>query len=930
VQWFKSWFGSTSAETRTGPAAARPAASLPAYFAVFLVLQFFAVSPALCLAQPAPSERKEPLVTSAAAKNAAVSESRDGIFHRLVNKVLETAATTTATYVLLLFAFLLLLGVGWTVPDVLRYVLSNRKLKPFLWTSLRARLAARAGWLFFSSAAQAQAKSNLTEALAAFGKGKEVIEAALREAETEHVDPAPLRRLLDDRKLASLHSAAAWSDAPGKDTAPRAIAAATRALELDSQQPEARIARGWAKLTRNQQGDVAEAEADFDAAIRIGQQKTIRYLWALYGRAEALRMQGEFQKAVDEYTKLEASRQEIPDIIASRAAAYHSLGKWQACVEDLTWVLSKNEHHRWAAYRADALRLMGCFQEAIDECDRIIQYQPDHEQACYVAGSALLELSRQPGTPEATRRELLERALKRMRTVKDSALKNQRPVAADVYNKLGEIASILDRNEEAQHWFTEARNTTRSAGISSEAIARAAELVSAGGSSRLNAGWARMRAWSLTRDKNELALADKEFSAAVGVPGCTALAYSGRSWVRYWQHSTGNATLDEALTFSRVAMEHDSKLGLAYYIRGWILIAKGQYAEAKTEFSAAIDLGFSSYDAWLGLAETDSMLLNHEAAATSYRKAIAAGGIPSTEAWRPHYGHGQAQAALTRWSSALDDYRIAIKYAINGATDPHSFATLYANVVWACYELGRDSEMEDAFRRAVELGSKIANVQLQLGGVRLYTGKYHEAVAFFANAIALDPDSSIGYVNRGLTYIYTGDLDAAMLDLDAAIGKDGKEASAWHTRGWARIRQKDWSRAKGDLDKAITLLASEPFSFQDRALARWWLQDGDGALEDLERALELKTASLSANPRPRLREDAVTWGATAQDWSQAVDRKPKDPVARLGRGVSRWLCGDLPGAESDLSAARGLKRARDNASWALEQIRKERLDVAAN
>jgi tetratricopeptide (TPR) repeat protein len=112
----------------------------------------------------------------------------------------------------------------------------------------------------------------------------------------------------------------------------------------------------------------------------------------------------------------------------------------------------------------------------------------------------------------------------------------------------------------------------------------------------------------------------------------------------------------------------------------------------------------------------------------------------------------------------------------------------------------------------------------------------------------------------------------------------------------------EWREAITDFDKAIGLSADDPFSFSDRALARWWLQDRQGSIEDLRRVLEIKDA-LAGQSLKRIREDGATWGATTKDWSLAVERKPKDFIARLGRGISRWMAGDHAGALDDLTAA---------------------------
>jgi tetratricopeptide (TPR) repeat protein len=226
---------------------------------------------------------------------------------------------------------------------------------------------------------------------------------------------------------------------------------------------------------------------------------------------------------------------------------------------------------------------------------------------------------------------------------------------------------------------------------------------------------------------------------------------------------------------------------------------------------------------------------------------------------------------------------------------------------WTCYERYCDEEMENAFAKARKLDANSIYVEVQIGGVRLYAGGYVDAHACWDKVISLDPKSSVGYVNRGVTHIYQEAFAAALTDLEAALSRDERDAIAINSLGWARVRQGKWEMAVADLNKAIGLQPQQLFSFIHRALARWRLGEHSAALEDLKSVLDIQLPKTTGGIMARLREDSVTWGGTTGDpWSKAVADGPNDFLPNLGRGICRWMAGNLEAAQYDLARARSI------------------------
>jgi len=1041
-------------------------------------------------------------------------------------------------------------------------------------TGLDLWFAERIGQFYLSKARRVQRKSGPEKGLAYFNRGLRRLNSVLEEGRERGGDMSRTGNLLIGSDLAAFYSLLAWEHNWYDENLAEGIRFAELACTLDPQLVDARIARGWGKLRRNKGADLAEATGDFLDAIEIGEQRGIRYFFALFGHAEALRLRGEYEKVIEEYTPLLSGDIELANVYVGRGFAYHSLAKWQQALDDVTAALALDPDLVLArSLRADDLRLLGRLEEAAEECRQLIRRVPGDSDSYYILGLILYQQSQGAPQPDAKRRrELLEEAGKQLRIAESLAGENGS--RTDIYYRLAAVASDLRNEEDSQHWLSLARGSAastttqmdppvrdvlalwpsvrdlvekrvegdlettlrealvlirsrpddasahyaggllylalaeglddparrsqtigqaillfdkatqlnqtwaepcylralaylwrgdltlarddcdrtirlnpdhvrghylrakvrlaidshdqalddiaaamrllsvnvpeekdgawyslrselqllqgnldsavedattaiglapsnvtallilsqalqkgskfeqalfqaeRAARISpanwqahtarglalfsmrrrQEAIAaftRVIELRPSESSAYLNRGWARLLLWDQTRAQGDLALADDDFARAVEQPAVAAQAHAARAWVRYWQHQGGAATLDAALTLSSLAIERDPKLGFAYFVRGWVMLAKGKNADSRAQFIRASELGYEAPDASYGLAETERVLGNADAAIEIYTKAIGLAAKSSTNAWHMHYGLALVHAANRNWEVAYNGYCTALESAREATLSPSQYAYLYANLGWTCYELGdKDREMEDAFTQGVALEGQVGYLQSKIAMVRLYCGRYDEASAAFTATIKLDPESSVGYVNRGLTAIYRGDLDAALLDLNMAVEKNAQDAFAWHTRGWARLRlaENDREQVLADIDRAIEIAPDEPFRFSDRALVRWWLKDRQGALDDLRKVLDLKLPERAVGFPRRDREDAVTWGATSQDWTHAIQKKPKDFLPYLGRGISFCLAGNLREAQSDLTMANAINRRSREARLLLESV----------
>ena len=83
-------------------------------------------------------------------------------------------------------------------------------------------------------------------------------------------------------------------------------------------------------------------------------------------------------------------------------------------------------------------------------------------------------------------------------------------------------------------------------------------------------------------------------------------------------------------------------------------------------------------------------------------------------------------------------------------------------------------------------------------------GDYEAAIAYYTEAVELNPRAAAAYVNRGVAYESTGDLDRALRDYGKALGLEPKP-EAYHNRGNVHFKRGEYDRAVRDYGKALEL-----------------------------------------------------------------------------------------------------------------------------
>jgi tetratricopeptide (TPR) repeat protein len=82
---------------------------------------------------------------------------------------------------------------------------------------------------------------------------------------------------------------------------------------------------------------------------------------------------------------------------------------------------------------------------------------------------------------------------------------------------------------------------------------------------------------------------------------------------------------------------------------------------------------------------------------------------------------------------------------------------------------------------------------------------YDNEIAFYTEAIQLDPNNKEAYNNRSAAYNYKRDYDKAIADADKAIQLDPDFAYPYRQRGFAYLRKSNYIKARADTNKSLQL-----------------------------------------------------------------------------------------------------------------------------
>jgi tetratricopeptide (TPR) repeat protein len=177
-----------------------------------------------------------------------------------------------------------------------------------------------------------------------------------------------------------------------------------------------------------------------------------------------------------------------------------------------------------------------------------------------------------------------------------------------------------------------------------------------------------------------------------------------------------------------------------------------------------------------------------------------------------------------------------------------------------------------------------------------------------ARGLADKKDLATAYKNRGNAYDDEGAYDRALEDFEQALTINPQDADAFNSRGTTYTALGRYERAIDDFDQAVKLNPASPMALSNRCFAKALLGQLEQALADCNEALSVRTVHPGAHgSRAFVYLKIRRYDAAIADYSEELRTRPNDPYALFGRGMAKYMKGDLRGGDGDVIAAQSVK-----------------------
>jgi len=291
--------------------------------------------------------------------------------------------------------------------------------------------------------------------------------------------------------------------------------------------------------------------------------------------------------------------------------------------------------------------------------------------------------------------------------------------------------------------------------------------------------------------------------------------------------------------------------------------------------------------------------------------------------FRVHY-------AAKRYEPALQDAEAVVLLQ-------RGWAEAHAVRAHALMRLGRFTEGEAAYSRAIELEPKAERHWQNRGTSRNELGRFADALADLNEAIRLKPDFALAFTARAKAQAGLGYPGRAMQDCDRAIELDQTLTNAYEGRIILNGARKRWDdivddatriiqlkpndpsgyqnravalhalrkfdREIADITRYIELVPNNPNAYRSRAMARSVLTQHEESLADLERAIELGAQPLDYAGRANIHIALGRYDKTVPDLTRAIELGTRVPIVLLKRGMVYEILGADALAHADYDEA---------------------------
>ncbi len=293
----------------------------------------------------------------------------------------------------------------------------------------------------------------------------------------------------------------------------------------------------------------------------------------------------------------------------------------------------------------------------------------------------------------------------------------------------------------------------------------------------------------------------------------------------YFQFDVRGITLFVPKT--EVDAHYDS--GVAYY-------NKGQYDEAISDFTKALEINpkFAEAHYYRGIAYAKKG--QYEEAISDYNKALEI----NPRYALAYYGRGLVYNEYKgQYDRAISDYSKALEI------NPR-FNWAYVGRGIAYAKKGQDDEGISDFSKALEINPRDVWAYNNRGAAYNKKGQYDEAISDYNKALEINPRYALAYHNRGIAYNNKGQYDQAISDYTKALEINPGDASTYYNRGIAYGDMGQYDEAVSDYTKALEIDPGDAWTYYNRGIVYEKKGQYDQAISDYSKALEINPICVEA------------------------------------------------------------------------------------
>jgi tetratricopeptide (TPR) repeat protein len=255
-------------------------------------------------------------------------------------------------------------------------------------------------------------------------------------------------------------------------------------------------------------------------------------------------------------------------------------------------------------------------------------------------------------------------------------------------------------------------------------------------------------------------------------------------------------------------------------------------------------------------------------------------------------------------SMSEDEYYFQTAFNRNGLAMIRNFEHRYTEAIQICRKCVEHLNIHlDAERHLLHRSVLLYNI----GQVYNAMGKYQEAIEQYTAAIALDPNYSEYYNDRGSVHLHSGNLDQAEKDYLKAIELSPPYFEVFTNLGQCYRLMGQMDMAIQSYSRALDLEPRQILALLGRAKAYEELGNSEKALVDYTQAIAFDHSLWDAfASRGVIQYEIGNLDSSLHDLNRAIELNPKQGTLFENRATVHWELGHFSLAQQDLRTAIGL------------------------